>query len=538
MRTLIFSTFLLPLMILSQTPKLVVGVVVDQMCYDYLYRFQHHFQKDGFKRFLDRGVNCRNTNYNYVPTDTGPGHASIYTGTTPNNHGIVGNDWYNRNTEKSVNCVFDSTVKPVGNPSSTYGQVSPHHLETMTITDQLKLTYPSSKVYSISIKDRSAALPGGHMSDGSFWFDYSSGTFISSSYYMETLPGWIQSFNQTHYADHYIKDWELLNPVSEYSRTLDNSPYEVTIKGAKSPTFPYKFSEYAKGNYNLFTLMPFANTQFTDLACELIGSEHMGTHETTDMLCISYSTPDIAGHAFGPYSLEIEDIYVRLDLELARLFRSLDQKLGKHNYVVFLTADHAVVPVPQQLIDEKLPGGYFDMSIAINTVEERLHARYGHKLMLSEENQNIYLNVPLIDSLKLTRSEIQQQVANILRTFPEVKVAVTGADLERGIIDDSWMQMILNGYSKERSGDVIFMLKPGYLAVGSSKKSEHKGTSHGSGFNYDTHVPLLWYGMRMKPQEIFRPIAITDIAATLAHLLNLQRMGSMTGSPIVEILGQ
>jgi hypothetical protein len=197
-----------------------------------------------------------------------------------------------------------------------------------------------------------------------------------------------------------------------------------------------------------------------------------------------------------------------------------------------------VVPVPQQLIDEKLPGGYFDMSHAKNTVEETLLAMYGHNLMLSEENQNIYLNTPLIDSLKLTRSEIQQQVASILRTFPEVKVAVTGSDLERGIIDDAWMQMILNGYSKERSGDVIFMLKPGYLPVGSRKKSEHKGTSHGSAFNYDTHVPLLWYGMRMKPQEIYRPIAITDIAATLVHLLNLQRMGSMTGIPIVEILGQ
>jgi predicted AlkP superfamily pyrophosphatase or phosphodiesterase len=538
MRTLVFFAYFLPLIILAQTPKLVVGVVVDQMCYDYLYRFQHHFSTDGFRRFLDRGVNCRNTNYNYVPTYTGPGHASIYTGTTPYNHGIVGNDWYNRSTQQSVYCVFDSTVNPVGNPSSKYGQVSPHHLETMTITDQLKITYPSSKVYSISIKDRSAALPGGHMSDGSYWFDYTSGTFITSSYYTEALPEWVQSFNQTHSADHYIKDWELLKPISEYSRSVDNSPYEVTIKGSKSPTFPYKFSEYAKGDYNLFTLMPFANTQLTDFACELIGSEQIGKHETTDMLCISFSTPDIAGHAFGPYSLEIEDIYARLDLELARLFRTLDQQLGKHNYVMFLTADHAVVPVPQQLIDEKLPGGYFDMSGAKNTVKETLLALYGHNLMLSEENQNIYLNTPLIDSLKLTRSEIQQQVASILRTFPEVKVAVTGSDLERGIIDDAWMQMILNGYSKERSGDVIFMLKPGYLPVGSRKKSEHKGTSHGSAFNYDTHVPLLWYGMRMKPQEIFRPIAITDIAATLAHLLNLQRMGSMTGSPIVEILGQ
>jgi predicted AlkP superfamily pyrophosphatase or phosphodiesterase len=538
MRTLVFFAYFLPLIILAQTPKLVVGVVVDQMCYDYLYRFQHHFSTDGFRRFLDRGVNCRNTNYNYVPTYTGPGHASIYTGTTPYNHGIVGNDWYNRSTKQSVYCVFDSTVNPVGNPLSKYGQVSPHHLETMTITDQLKITYPSSKVYSISIKDRSAALPGGHMSDGSYWFDYTSGRFITSSYYMEALPEWVQSFNQTHSADHYIKDWELLKPISEYSRIVDNSPYEVTIKGSKSPTFPYKFSEYAKGDYNLFTLMPFANTQLTDFACELIGSEQIGKHETTDMLCISFSTPDIAGHAFGPYSLEIEDIYARLDLELARLFRTLDQQLGKHNYVIFLTADHAVVPVPQQLIDDKLPGGYFDMSRAKNTVKETLLALYGHNLMLSEENQNIYLNTPLIDSLKLTRSEIQQQVASILRTFPEVKVAVTGSDLERGIIDDAWMQMILNGYSKERSGDVIFMLKPGYLPVGSRKKSEHKGTSHGSAFNYDTHVPLLWYGMRMKPQEIFRPIAITDIAATLAHLLNLQRMGSMTGSPIVEILGQ
>jgi predicted AlkP superfamily pyrophosphatase or phosphodiesterase len=538
MRTLVFFACFLPLIILAQTPKLVVGVVVDQMCYDYLYRFQHHFSTDGFRRFLDRGVNCRNTNYNYVPTYTGPGHASIYTGTTPYNHGIVGNDWYNRSTQQSVYCVFDSTVNPVGNPLSTYGQVSPHHLETMTITDQLKITYPSSKVYSISIKDRSAALPGGHMSDGSYWFDYTSGRFITSSYYTEALPEWVQSFNQTHSADHYIKDWELLKPISEYSRSVDNSPYEVTIKGSKSPTFPYKFTEYAKGDYNLFTLMPFANTQLTDFACELIGSEQIGKHETTDMLCISFSTPDIAGHAFGPYSLEIEDIYARLDLELARLFRTLDQQLGKHNYVMFLTADHAVVPVPQQLIDEKLPGGYFDMSRAKNTVKETLLALYGHNLMLSEENQNIYLNTPLIDSLKLTRSEIQQQVASILRTFPEVKVAVTGSDLERGIIDDDWMQMILNGYSKERSGDVIFMLKPGYLPVGSRKKSEHKGTSHGSAFNYDTHVPLLWYGMRMKPQEIFRPIAITDIAATLAHLLNLQRMGSMTGSPIVEILGQ
>ena len=532
-----FIFLLIPTILFGQSPKIVVGVVVDQMCYDYLYRFQHHFSTDGFNRFLNRGVNCRNTNYNYVPTYTGPGHASIYTGTTPYNHGIVANEWYDRTKAKGVNCVFDPNVQAVGNSSSAYGQVSPHHLETMTVTDQLKFTYPASNVYSISIKDRSAVLPGGHLSDGSYWFDYSSGKFITSTFYTKELPPWVQAFNQAHNADTYLADWELLHEPSSYSRSIDNSPYEVTIKGAKTPTFPYAFTSFAKGNYSQFTITPFANTLLTDLALELIQQERLGKNEATDMLCVSYSTPDIAGHAFGPYSLEVEDIYVRLDLELAKLFNALDKQVGKNNYVIFLTADHAVVPVPQQLKDEKLPGGYFDMSACLTSVNTQLQKKYGTILIQSEENQNIYLNNALIDSLKISKSEVQREVADILRSFPEVKVAVTGSDLERGIIQDPWMQMILNGYSKERSGDIIFMLKPGYLSISSDTGSEHKGTSHGSAFNYDTHVPLLWYGNKMKHQEIFRPIEITDISATLVHLLNLQRNGSMTGKPIIEILG-
>ena len=537
MKELCFILLLIPAIIFGQSPKIVVGVVVDQMCYDYLYRFQHHFSSDGFNRFLNRGVNCRNTNYNYVPTYTGPGHASIYTGTTPYNHGIVANEWYDRTKAKDVNCVYDPGVQAVGNSSSAYGQVSPHHLETMTVTDQLKFTYPASNVYSISIKDRSAVLPGGHLSDGSYWFDYSSGKFITSTFYTKELPPWVQAFNQAHNADTYIADWELLKEPSSYSRSIDNSPYEVTIKGAKTPTFPYAFTSFAKGNYSQFTITPFANTLLTDLALELIQQEHLGKNEATDMLCISYSTPDIAGHAFGPYSLEVEDIYARLDLELAKLFSALDKQVGKNNYVIFLTADHAVVPVPQQLKDEKLPGGYFDMKECLKKIDEQLKLSYGHELIQSEENQNIYLNYTLLDSLKISKSEVQQEVADLLRNFTEVKVAVTGTDLERGIIQDPWMQMILNGYSKERSGDVIFILKPGYLAVSSNASSEHKGTSHGSAFNYDTHVPLLWYGNKIKHQEIFRPIEITDISATLVHLLNLQRNGSMTGKPIIEILG-
>jgi len=537
MRLIASACCLIAFASLGQQPKLVVGIVVDQMCYDYLYRFQPHFGKDGFNRFLNKGVNCRNTNYTYVPTYTGPGHASIYTGTTPSNHGIVANEWFDRLQNTPVNCVYDPSVVPVGNAASAYGKVSPYRLETMTITDQLKMTYPEAKVYSVSIKDRSAALPGGHMSDGSYWFDYSSGKFITSSYFMNSLPPWVNTFNAAKNADTYLGDWELLHDPSLYSRKEDNSPYELTIPGMQTPTFPYQFTQFAKGKYNQFTITPFANTLLTDFASTLLVEEELAKGPSTDMLCISYSTPDIAGHTFGPYSLEVEDIYARLDIEIAKLFAALDKEVGKQNYLVFLTADHAVVPVPKQLMDNQLPGGYFDESTIMNAVRARLMKLYNHDLLRTETNHNIYLNRSLIDSLNLNLTVVQNEVAQIIRADTAVKTVITATQLDYGNYDDPWMEMISKGYTKERSGDVIFMLKPGYLSVVNNQLDSHKGTSHGSAFNYDTHVPLLWYGNHLKQNDLFKPIDITDISATLVHVLNIQRVGSMTGKPIIELLG-
>ena len=408
MKIIFIVLFLFPLLFWGQKPKLVVGIVVDQMCYDYLYRFEHHFGKKGFHRFMNQGVNCRNTQYNYVPTFTGPGHASIFTGTTPYNHGIVANEWYDRNSKQGINCVFDAAVQSVGTINSKYGLASPHFLETMTLTDQLKFTYPSSKVFAISIKDRSAILPGGHLSDGSFWFDYSSGTFITSTYFANALPEWLQTFNQSKNADTYLKDWTLLHDSSTYSRTLDNSPYEITLKGKNSPTFPYNFTEFGRGNYSLFTYTPFANTLLTDLAIDCMQHEELGKGDSPDMLCISYSTPDIAGHAFGPYSMEVEDIYARLDRDIENLLKALDQQVGKENYLVFLTADHAVVPVPQQLKDQNLPGGYFDLAVLMKKLRSESLTKYGVDVCQAEENLNIYLNRPLIDSLHMNLGEIYQ----------------------------------------------------------------------------------------------------------------------------------
>jgi predicted AlkP superfamily pyrophosphatase or phosphodiesterase len=521
--------------------KIVVGVVVDQMCYDYLYRFQGKFGKGGFNKLIKQGANCRNTNYNYVPTYTGPGHASIYTGTTPDNHGIVGNEWYDRNKKEVINCVTDRMYQSVGT-SSKDGNRSPKTLNTYTITDQLKMTYPSAKVISLSIKDRSAILPGGHLSDGSYWFDYSSGKMITSNFYKTELPAWVIEFNAKKHADQaLLKTWNTLYPIETYTESgKDDSPYEVLLSSKNKPVFPYDLKELNKNSsdYSLFTITPFANTYLTDFALSAIDNEQMGADSQTDFLCISYSTPDIAGHAFGPYSVEIEDIYIRLDIEIARLIETLEKKFGKNGFTLFLTADHAVVPVPQSLIDQKLPGGYLFLEQKLKALKNDVKKKFEFDLVESEENQNIYLNRKLIDSLHLPKKAIETFIAAEIRKWEGVKAVFVSEELENASSTNNWMQMVSKGYRYDRSGEVVFILEPGYLAKNEDKPSSHKGTSHGSAFNYDTHVPLIWYGNGIQKQAVFRPIEIIDIAPTLIHLLNLQRTGAMTGNPIVEILNQ
>ena len=536
----IFATFLFAFSSQAQRskpPKLIVGIVVDQMCYEYLYRYQANFVEGGFNRFLKKGMNCRNTLYNYVPTYTGPGHASIYTGTTPSNHGIVGNDWYNRETQGNMYCVQDNSVSTVGS-SSKEGQMSPENLKTYTITDQLKMTYPKAKVISMSIKDRGSVLPGGHLSDGSYWYDYATGTFITSTYFKKELPTWVSDFNASKNATTYTKTWELLLPKERYS-SVDESPYEVVLSGKTSATFPYNFIEMGGGKASpkLFTTSPFANDLLTDFALEAIEKEGLGADNQTDMLCISYSTPDIAGHAFGPYSLELEDIYVRLDRDLKKLMDGLEKKYGKKGFTIFLTADHAVVPVPQMLVDKKMPGGYFYLNQNTEDLRKSTITEFGADLIEYEENLNIYLNHKRIDSLKLNREVVAQFVAAKVRYWKNVKAVFTAGELGQNTSSDNeWKDMLRKGFVYNRSGDVLFILEPGYLPKSKEFEKDHQGTSHGSAFNYDGHVPLLWYGAGIEAKDVFTPYKIIDIAPTLTHLLNLQRSGAMTGQPIIEVL--
>ncbi len=517
----------------TEKPKLVVGIVVDQMCYDYLYRFYDQFGKDGFKRLMQKGSNFRNVTYNYVPTYTGPGHASIYTGTTPANHGIVANDWFHRPYDSEVNCVDDTTVLAIGGDQSE-GACSPHFLLGNTITDQLKLSYPKAKVISVSIKDRGAILPGGHLSDGSFWYDYTNGKFITSSFYTKELPDWHASFYEKNPFSSYANQvWKPLKEAANYTFwNADNSKYEGLIMGKTQPTFPYDLSQFSGvSQIQNFTAMPFANTYLTDFALHAMRSEKLGKSGETDMLCISYSTPDICGHTFGPYSLEIEDMYYRLDAELSKLFKTLDQEIGKGEYVVFLTADHAVVPVPQQLMDLQLPGGYVYMNELTDFLRKASQDEFQTDIIDRIENNNVYLKSEYIHSN--TSEMFTEFIQKKLETYPNIKAAFTNKQLKSPNLN-GYAAMIAQGYDSERSGEVIFMFDAGFLGK-SSPASSHTGTSHGTAFNYDTHVPVLFYGKNVPKQDVFTAYEITDIAASLVHVMNLQRPNIMTGKPMVEL---
>jgi len=520
------------------SPKLVVGIVVDQMSYDYIYRYSNKFCDKGFNKLILNGFNCRNTQYNYIPTYTGPGHASIYTGTTPSNHGIVGNDWYDRDKNTLINCVEDSAVKPVGT-NSLYGFCSPINLKTNTITDQLKMTYPNSKVISMSIKNRGAILPGGHLSDGSYWYDYDTGDFITSTFFKEQMPKWVNKFNEDDFIEKKMKgEWNTILNITEYIESRsDNSKYEHLLPGKKTPTFPYDLNSMSQigDKYELFVYTPFANTYLTDFAIESIDNEDLGKDGQTDMLCISYSTPDILGHAFGPYSVEIEDMYIRLDLEIKKLIENLNKKVGEDNFVLFLTADHAVVPVPQYLIDNKLPGGYFFIDECLNKLRDSVVGKYGEDLVLIQKNLNIYLNHNRINHLKLDRIEVSKFVAKLIQEWDAVKSVYTADQLYSNSISNELLDMVSKGYHYRESGDVIFTLEPGYLPKSTDSHLARKGTSHGSAYSYDTHVPLLWYGKNIPVGEAFRKINISDISATLAHILYLQNPNSLTGKPILEL---
>lgn len=522
---------------LAQTarPKLVVGIIVDQMRQEYLYRFERHYGDDGFRRLLNEGFEVKNGHYNYIPTYTGPGHASVYTGTTPRTHGIISNDWYSRALKGMMYCAGDSTVEAVGG-SSKNGKISARNLLSTTITDELKLfTQGRSKVIGVAIKDRGASLPAGHMADGAYWYDSETGTFMSSTYYVEDLPRWVQQFNKEGKADDYLKKtWDTVKPIETYVESaVDNNPYEGTFKGLRLPTFPYNLKQLRKenGDYGLISNTPFGNSLSTDFALAAIEGEDLGGDDITDFLALSYSSTDYVGHKFGPHSKEIQDTYIRLDQELARLFSVLDEKLGKDAYLVFLSADHAVADVPNYLKDLKIPAGNFVARKHLPEINAALTEKYGDgEWIENASSDQLFLNLPLLAQKGINQADMQAFLADKLNELEGVAQAFTGTDMVVNYYASGTQSLLQAGYNIDRSGDVLLVYEPGWIS-----SSYPVGTTHGSGYSYDTHVPILFYGWHIRQGRTVKKYAITDIAPTLSMLLNIKLPSGATGEPILEI---
>ncbi len=541
MRSFIISIlFVIPFLISAQEqkPKLVVGIVVDQMRYDYLVRYWDRYGEDGFKKLVNNGFNCKNTHYNYMPTYTAPGHASIYTGTTPENHGIISNTWYDKSIDKEVYCTGDDKFTSIGTDSK-YGNMSPNRLLSTTITDELKLaTNFNGKVIGISIKDRGAILPAGHKADAAYWFEGgNTGKWISSSYYMNTFPEWLNDLNSKNSAGKYLsQQWETLYPISTYTKSIaDDNPYEELFATETSPIFPHNLPALrdSNGNYSLIKATPFGNTILKELALACIKEEQLGKDNTTDFLAVSFSSPDYIGHQFGPMSIEIEDTYLRLDKEIAELITYLEKNVGKENTLIFLTADHGAVNVPQYLIDNKIPGGYFhEKKLKKNLVSFLTEEFNTDSLIKDVSNYQVFLNHENIKKEGLSLENVEKVVAAYLLKQEGIAKVVTASALKSTEFTDRILANAQRGFNQTRSGDVLFVLESGWVPF----YKNHKGTTHGSPYHYDTHVPLLWYGAGIKKGATDREIVIPDIAATLAQLLNIQAPSACTGKPIHDLL--
>ena len=518
------------------TPKLLVGIMVDQMRPDYLTRFGPAFGPDGFNRLRREGLDCRNTHYNYIPTVTGPGHSSVYTGTTPRYHGIVGNSWYDRRLRRDVYCTEDTTVQLVGGTSKGLGVSARNQLST-TVGDELKMTYGGrSQVLALSLKDRASALPAGHMADGAYWFDTGTGNFISSTYYVPALPAWVSEFNAQKKPDYYRQQtWAPLKSASAYLNSLpDSNRYERAFKGKTAATFPYDLAKLAPLNppaYEAVYSSPFGNNLLTDFVLAALQGTDLGRDEVPDLLAISYSSPDAVGHAFGPLSKEENDLYLRLDQEIARLLQGLDKTVGKGNYTVFLTADHGASEVTSYLADHQLPVGAYSQNALNQAAATYLSAQLGPGAWLDTERNNMfYLNRPLIAQRKLELARVQQLLADFLRDQPGIAQVNTTTQLLNASYTTYLEAKLQNGFYYPRFGDVRFELLPGWTGeIG-------PGASHGTGYAYDSHVPLLWFGMGIAPGVSYAPHPITDIAPTAALLLNSKLPSACTGQPIVEVL--
>lgn len=510
-------------------PKLVVGIVIDQMRYDNLYRYWHNYSEKGFKKLVNQGFSFENTYYNYVPTYTGPGHASIYSGTTPKMHGIVANDWYSVKEKRPIYCSEDNDVQTIGSNTNA-GKMSPKNLLVPNLCDHLKFsTNFRSKVIGIALKDRSAIMPAGHSADAAYWFDRQEGVFITSSYYRKDLPQWLVEFNNKKIPDSLMNlTWNLVLPLDKYHQSSkDENSFEGKLPNEAFTSFPHKLFPHKKGKYETIVYTPFGNDLTTMLAIAAIQGEKLGNNPNgvTDMLCISYSSTDYVGHVFGPNSLETEDTYIRMDKTLGDLIDYLEKNIGKENFILFLTADHGVAPIPDFVQQYKFPAGHFDYKSYEKQLSEFLIKKYGEDFLLAYVNQNVYLDEGKIQQKNLSLSEVEKEIVLWSLDFPNVHSAINKHSLIFHEYKELPFANIQKGFFPQRSGNVVIVYQSNYFDDEYGKT----GTTHGACYTYDSQVPLVFYGAGIPKGKSIEQAYITDIAPTVASLLKINRPAASIG---------
>jgi len=519
----------------KSNPKLVVGIVVDQMRYDYLEKFYDDFGENGFKRLINGGTNFTNCKINYIPTVTGAGHASIYTGTVPYFHGIVANNWKERKTFENVNCVTAISTTNKMYVEGISKTLSPEQLFSTTIGDQIRLSNNgNSKVVSISIKDRGAILPAGQAANAAYWYDDQNGKFITSFHYMKRLPQWMIDFNNSGIAKSYLdNEWNLYKSLKVYKDLPeDNSPYESDVFNEGKTSFPHTFKNLNdKQKYAKLSHTPWGNQILVDLAKEVLKNENLGKGKYLDHLAISFSSPDKIGHDYGVLSYEVKDTYLRLDDQIAELLSMLDEQVGKGNYILFLTADHGGMENTSRLKNMHFNTGVLESTNYYDNLVGFLSEKYcSDSLIAARFSRNLYLNYNVIKKLKLDPAEVEATIKDyLLNNIPSITEVFTRNELEEMTASRNTNNYILNGFNNKRSGDILFSLKTNYLNY-----EKKYGTQHGSRHSYDNHIPLIFYGKSIPKSVRNEEVFIEDIAATVCDLISVTQPSDCIGIPLLK----
>lgn len=514
-------------------PKLVVGIVVDQMRWDYFYRYTDKYTNNGFKRLLTEGYVCEQTFINYFPSYTAPGHTAIYTGSVPAIHGITGNNWFDRNEGKIVYCTEDSTVQSLGG-SKKAGQQSPHRMFTTTVCDELRLaTNFKSKTVGIAIKDRGGILPAGHTANAAYWYDGANGNWISSSYYMKELPQWVQKFNAKKLAEKYVKEnWKTLLDIAKYyESTEDDKWYENPFSNEDKPIFEHNISGIKKEPLTeVLKATPFGNTLTFEFAKAAIEGDTLGNRGTTDFLTLSFSSTDYIGHQFGPNSIEAEDAFIRFDKELGAFIDYLNDKIGKDNYTLFLTADHGAAHAVGFSKESHIPAGnIFDKKLFTHCDSLLQHYYQKKKMISAVINQQVFLNYDTIHSAKVEVEDVCKLLAEELGKMEGIDRIIAYEELNETTLNSWFKECLNNQYKPSRTGDLQILFHPAWL------NDFEKGTTHGTIFPYDTHIPLVFYGWGVKPGKDYSRTYITDIAPTISALLKIQEPNGSIGKIVTGL---